>query len=206
MRRARWPEEVELWYRRPDLARIAGGETLHDVLARAARGLRALVDRHPEETVVLVGHDCINRMILLYALVHRPPRRAVLSALAPAVVSAVAIAAYHWALYGFFDPRRVYGRRPELSLAWWPIGLPGLLFDQEFGLLVYAPVFALAAAGVIALWRMDRRLAITSVLLVMAVMAVAGAWPMWRGGPACPPAPYRAPSATCPAWARTRAS
>jgi broad specificity phosphatase PhoE len=66
--RVRWPEEVDLWYRRPDLARIAGGETLQDVLARAARGLRAVVDRHPEETVVLVGHDSVNRVILLHAL------------------------------------------------------------------------------------------------------------------------------------------
>ena len=66
--RARWPEEVELWYRRPDLARIAGGETLPDVLARVARGLRLLIDQHPEDTLVLVGHDCVNRVILLHAL------------------------------------------------------------------------------------------------------------------------------------------
>jgi broad specificity phosphatase PhoE len=66
--RARWPEEVDLWYGRPDLARIAGGETLQDVLARAAGGLRLLVDRHPGETLVLVGHDCLNRVILLHAL------------------------------------------------------------------------------------------------------------------------------------------
>jgi broad specificity phosphatase PhoE len=66
--RARWPEEVELWYRRPDLARIAGGETLPDVLARVARGLRVLVDQHPDDTLVLVGHDCVNRVILVHAL------------------------------------------------------------------------------------------------------------------------------------------
>jgi broad specificity phosphatase PhoE len=66
--RARWPAEVGLWYRRPDLARIAGGESLHDVLARAVRGLRVLVDRHPVETLVLVAHDGVNRVILLHAL------------------------------------------------------------------------------------------------------------------------------------------
>jgi probable phosphoglycerate mutase len=66
--RARWPDEVELWYRRPHLARIVGGETLQDVLARAARGLRVLVDRHPQDTLVLVGHDSVNRVILLHAL------------------------------------------------------------------------------------------------------------------------------------------
>ena len=34
--------------------------------------------------------------------------------LAPSVCLGVALALYHFALYGFFDPRRVYGRRPEL--------------------------------------------------------------------------------------------
>jgi phosphoserine phosphatase len=66
--RARWSEEVELWYRRPDLVRIPGGESLQDLLARAADALRLLLDRHPEETVVLVGHDSVNRVILLHAL------------------------------------------------------------------------------------------------------------------------------------------
>jgi broad specificity phosphatase PhoE len=66
--RARWPEEVELWFRRPDLVRIPGGESLQDLLARAADALRLLLDRHPEETVVLVGHDSVNRVILLHAL------------------------------------------------------------------------------------------------------------------------------------------
>jgi broad specificity phosphatase PhoE len=66
--RARWPQEFELWYRRPDLARIPGGELLSDVLSRAARALRVVLDRHPEDTVVLVGHDSINRVILLHAL------------------------------------------------------------------------------------------------------------------------------------------
>jgi len=66
--RARWPQEVDLWYRRPDMVRIPGGESLQDVLARAAQALRIVLDRHPQETVVLVGHDSVNRVILLHAL------------------------------------------------------------------------------------------------------------------------------------------
>jgi probable phosphoglycerate mutase len=65
--RARWPKEVDLWYRRPDLVRIPGGGALQDVLARAADALRWIVERHAEE-VVLVGHESINRVILLHAL------------------------------------------------------------------------------------------------------------------------------------------
>jgi hypothetical protein len=138
-----------------------------------------------------VRYAILTAVLLAFALLVERGRRA-WAWLAPAAASALAIAAYHFALYGFFDPRRVYGRRPELSLAWWPTGLPGLLFDQEFGLLVYAPVFAMAAAGAIALWRIDRRLAVTAVVLVIAVMAVAGAWPMWRGG-FNPPARFLVP-------------
>lgn len=121
-------------------------------------------------------------LILLYALAGRPPRRAVLTALVPAFVSAIAIAAYHWALYGFLDPRGVYGRRPEFDLLGLVEGLPGLLLDQEFGLLVYAPVFALALPGVASLIGRRRREAAIVAGLVGVVLLTAGAWPMWRGG------------------------
>jgi broad specificity phosphatase PhoE len=66
--KARWPEAAGLWDRRPDLVQPPGGETLQDVLARVAQALRLVVARHPQETVVLVGHDGINRVILLHAL------------------------------------------------------------------------------------------------------------------------------------------
>ena len=66
--RERWPAEIELWFRRPDLVQIPDGETLQAVLVRAAQALRAIVGRHPDQTVVLVGHDSVNRVILLHAL------------------------------------------------------------------------------------------------------------------------------------------
>src|SRR6185295_11816049 len=122
----------------------------------------------------------------------RPARRAVVAWLAPSAASAAALALFHFQLYGFFDPRRVYGRRPELSLSLLPSGLPGLLFDQEFGLLAYAPVFALAVPGLLALARQSRRLALVALVLVLAALSVAGAWPMWRGG-FNPPARFLVP-------------
>jgi probable phosphoglycerate mutase len=66
--RERWPAEVDRWFRRPDLVQIPGGETLQAVLVRAAQALRAIIGRHPDQTVVLVGHDSVNRVILLHAL------------------------------------------------------------------------------------------------------------------------------------------
>jgi phosphoserine phosphatase len=45
-----------------------GGESLQDVLARGVAALRVVMGRHPGETVVLVGHDGVNRVILVHAL------------------------------------------------------------------------------------------------------------------------------------------
>jgi hypothetical protein len=96
--------------------------------------------------------------------------------------SALALGLYHHALWGFFDPRRVYGRQREFSLDILPEGLPGLFFDQEFGLLVYAPVFVLSIAGFFPLLRRRPGLALAALLAAGGVIATASAWPMWRGG------------------------
>jgi len=63
-----------------------------------------------------------------------------------------------------------------------PEGLPGLLFDQEFGLLMYAPFFILALPGLVSLARTRWRLALAVVTPICAVLLTAGTWPMWRGG------------------------
>jgi len=129
-----------------------------------------------------VRYAILAGIVLLAAMVRRPSPRVAAGWLIPMATSAAALAAYHQVLYGFFDPRRVYGRRPEFSAAVIPTGLPGMLFDQEFGLWAYAPVFALAVPGLVRLARVRRLEAATATGLVVAVVAVASAWPMWRGG------------------------
>jgi len=64
----KWPEPLDTWYRAPHWAAIPGGESLQDVLARTVAALRDVIGRHPSETVVVVGHDSVNRVILLHAL------------------------------------------------------------------------------------------------------------------------------------------
>jgi phosphoserine phosphatase len=66
--RRKWPDTLDTWYRAPDWAAIPSGESLQDVLARTVAALRDVIGRHPKETVVLVGHDSVNRIILLHAL------------------------------------------------------------------------------------------------------------------------------------------
>jgi hypothetical protein len=133
-------------------------------------------------------------LVVAHALWGHRRARVALAALGPSALSAAGLLVYHQALYGFWDPRRVYGRRPEFALSTLVEGLPGLLLDQEFGLLVYAPVLALALPGSLFLWRRDRRLAIVAGAAVVVVVLTAGLWPMWRGG-FNPPARFLVPIA-----------
>lgn len=64
----RWPEALATWRRASHWAAISGGESLQEVLSRAVAALRDVIGRHPADTVVLVGHDSVNRIILLHAL------------------------------------------------------------------------------------------------------------------------------------------
>jgi broad specificity phosphatase PhoE len=53
------------WLATPQLVRFPNGESLQDVAARAANAVRMVLTRHVEDTIVLVGHDSINRLLLL---------------------------------------------------------------------------------------------------------------------------------------------
>jgi hypothetical protein len=139
-----------------------------------------------------VRYAAVAAALLVFALAGRPPKRAAVILSASLVLSAIAVALWHFHLYGFFDPRRVYGRRPELSLSLLPEGIPGLLLDQEFGLLAYAPVFALAVPGLVGLLAASRRLGAAVIALLAIVLLTAGSWPMWRGG-FNPPARFLVP-------------
>jgi broad specificity phosphatase PhoE len=63
--RERWPDVVDAWFRTPHLAQLPAGEKLMEVSGRAMTAVNELVNRHPGETLVLVGHLVLNRVILL---------------------------------------------------------------------------------------------------------------------------------------------
>jgi probable phosphoglycerate mutase len=56
------------WFATPHLVRFPNGESLQDLVARAANVLRFVLERHPDDTIVLVGHDSVNRALLLELL------------------------------------------------------------------------------------------------------------------------------------------
>jgi probable phosphoglycerate mutase len=66
--RQRWPEQIDRWYNYPELARIPNGESLADLRQRAMQTIQELTGKHPSDTIALVGHTVINRIILLSVL------------------------------------------------------------------------------------------------------------------------------------------
>jgi probable phosphoglycerate mutase len=67
------PALFAAWMATPHLVRFPGGESLQDIVLRSANALRIVLERHPgtDECVVMVGHDTINRALLLQ-LVDQP--------------------------------------------------------------------------------------------------------------------------------------
>lgn len=66
--RGRWPEALSAWYETPHIARIPNGETLDQLRTRAMSAVNDLVARHLDQTIVLVSHTVVNRIILLGVL------------------------------------------------------------------------------------------------------------------------------------------
>jgi broad specificity phosphatase PhoE len=63
--KAQNPALFAAWFATPQLVRFPNGESLQDLAARVANAVRMVLARHPDETVVLVGHDSVNRALLL---------------------------------------------------------------------------------------------------------------------------------------------
>jgi phosphoserine phosphatase len=66
--KAEAPEMYRQWKTAPQRVRFPGGESLQDLFARTADVLRLVLEQHAGETVVLVGHDSVNRALLLQLL------------------------------------------------------------------------------------------------------------------------------------------
>ncbi len=112
--------------------------------------------------------------------------KAVAFLLLPAV-SAICWIGFFIAVYGTPDPSAPYANE-EGSIAFIPGGLAGLLFDQRFGLLAYAPVLVFAFVG---LWRMlstppRRRLGGELLFVLIPYLLAVTHFAMWWGGTSAP--------------------
>ena len=70
----RFPGEFEAWRATPHAVQPPAGERLEAVAARVAAGLAALCDEHGGQTVVVVSHAIVTRLIVLAALGLGPDR------------------------------------------------------------------------------------------------------------------------------------
>jgi probable phosphoglycerate mutase len=64
----KYPEIYRAWLEAPHTVRFPGGESLDIVRSRVTDGLEAVVARHPKDTVILVSHTVVNRVLLCVVL------------------------------------------------------------------------------------------------------------------------------------------
>jgi len=64
----RYPRLYHDWVERPHTVRMEGGESLRMVRRRAMNALRKVTERHPDETVVIVAHRVVNKVLLCAVL------------------------------------------------------------------------------------------------------------------------------------------
>jgi len=64
----RYPGDYDLWLNQPDQVHFPGGESLRQVRDRAMSAVRALAEKYAGETVVLVSHKIVNKVILCAVL------------------------------------------------------------------------------------------------------------------------------------------
>ena len=103
-----------------------------------------------------------------------------------ALLAPMALSGVLCVMYGTPNPTVVYGygAGAGLDLSNIPRGVMGLLFDQEFGLLLYSPIYVLAAVGC---WLMVRRRdtrwpTIGLAATALGFMATVVPYYMWWGG------------------------
>lgn len=63
--RPRWPELVDIWLHTPGKFRAPGGDSMQGIRRRSVRAVRRIAVQHDGETVVLVTHTLVIRLILL---------------------------------------------------------------------------------------------------------------------------------------------
>ncbi|HXV59628.1 MAG TPA: hypothetical protein VEK15_02955 [Vicinamibacteria bacterium] len=103
-----------------------------------------------------------------------------------------ALVAFSFAMHGSLDPAASYGRR-RVFLSAVPLGVSGLLLDQEFGLLPNSPFYLLGFAALAPLRRRHAFIARLTCLVLLSVMLPGAAHPLWSGGNS-PPARFLFPA------------
>jgi hypothetical protein len=119
--------------------------------------------------------------------------RAAMAASALAAASIAALLAWFAATFGRASLAAAYGPGPDVDWLNLPRGTLALLLDRQFGLLPLAPLWLLAAPGLVLLLRRGAGDGLRVLLLAGVVVAAGASFGMWWGG-ACPPARFLVPA------------
>jgi hypothetical protein len=103
------------------------------------------------------------------------------------IASAVAWLSFFQVIYGTPNPLAPYAGTLETSFGNIVRGAPGILFDQQFGLIANAPVYLCAFLGLaMMLSRGPRRLALELLLVTVPYFVAVTCFYMWWGGTSAP--------------------
>jgi hypothetical protein len=127
-------------------------------------------------------------LVLLRLAATRNPAAKAVAFLAVPAVSALLWIGYFIVVYGSPDPSSPYAGDGMGSFAFVPGGLGGLLFDQRFGVLAYAPVVAagFVGLGLMCREREHRRLALELLFVLVPYLLAVTHFAMWWGGWSAP--------------------
>ncbi len=117
---------------------------------------------------------------------HASTGRALVAFLVIPAISAVAWFGFFRIIWGTFSPTAPYGTYTQTAASNILRGLPGLLLDQQFGILPNAPAYLCALAGFWPLFKRRLRLGVELLLLVVAYLAAVSTYHMWWGGWSAP--------------------
>jgi len=118
-------------------------------------------------------------------------RSLIVMCLTSAILGASWFGFFYW-IWGTLSPSAPYGRSDPMTLTNLAHGGPGLLFDQEYGIVTYAPVLALALVGLVQMLRAggsEARRALEVKVVLGALVVTVGAFHIWWGGSAAPGRP-----------------
>lgn len=109
-------------------------------------------------------------------------------AFGPILVSLGLLLWHFHSLFGSASLSAAYGPgfASDVSLARIPWGGTALIFDRQFGLLLFAPVLLLGLAGFRVLWMRNRVLTLLAAAVLVVQVGVGGSFSMWWGGASAP--------------------
>jgi len=147
----------------------------------------------------------ISAGLTLAGLLTYQRRRALSYSLAPLILTGLAATGYYWRLLG--NPLRVFSLHPSPKFDLTIVrAIVGLLLDQRFGLLFYAPFLIVIPAGWLLLLKQNRLICWQTLASVGTYLALVATFPEWWGG-WCPPCRYLIPLfpfLVLPLWAAIR--